>query len=187
MAEQQSITDMVNDLPKPETLEEQYIYALVCSVAGVTPKYGVAEKAAFKRIEQFWKAFWLVAAQKFKDLERPAADTVDSAAIINESIITQKLAENAVTLGKIDNNVQARLWNADRTEEVTTYMLHDGAVTTPKIADGAVTTPKLADGAVTTEKIADGAITTTQIALGTISWDNLDEALQEKINDKGLI
>ena len=183
----QTTAEMVNDLPKPETLEEQYMYALVCSVAGITPKYGVSESAAFKRMEQFWRAFWLVAAAKFKALETPAKDTVNSDAIINASIVTQKLAESSVTLDKIDGNVTARLWGVNRTGEVTTYTIHDSAVTTPKIADGAVTTPKLADGAVTTEKIGDGAITTQQIALGTISWDDLDEALQSKINDKGLL
>ncbi len=176
MAEQQSITDMVNDLPKPETLEEQYIYALVCSVAGVTPKYGVAEKAAFKRIEQFWKAFWLVAAQKFKDLERPAADTVDSAAIINGSITTKKLAETSVTLEKIDANVTARLWGVNRAGEVTEPMLHND-----------VKAKLLQSKNVVTDNIADEAITTQQIALGTISWDNLDEGLKNKINDNDIL
>jgi hypothetical protein len=67
----QTTNDLVNDLPKPETLEEQYMYALVCSVAGVTPKYGVAVDAAFKRLDQYWKAFWFVASSKFIDLDNP--------------------------------------------------------------------------------------------------------------------
>ena len=178
MAEQ-SILDIVNDLPKPETLEEQYMYALVCSVAGVTPKYGIATNADFKRLDKLWKAFWLVAAQKFKDLETPAADTVNSAAIQNDAIVTNKLADEAVTLGKIDADVQNRLWGVNRSGEVTESMLHNDAVSTNKIVDGAVTTQKIADGAVTSDKIANGSIT----------YNMLDSFLKGKIDnrDDGLL
>ena len=152
---QQSITDLVNNLPKPETLEEQYVYALVCSAAGVEPKYGVAANAAFKRMDQFWRAFWLVVGEKLTDLERPAANTVDSAAIQNSAIVTLKLSDGAVTLAKIDSNVADRLWAVDRTGEVTTYILHDSSVTTAKVEDSAVTTPKIADGSITYDKLDD--------------------------------
>ncbi len=168
----QSITELVNNLPKPETLEEQYMYALVCSVAGVTPRYGVAENAAFKRMDQFWKAFWLVASQKFTALETPAANSVSNEAIRNEAVTEEKVSPGAVTLDKLSDAVEGRLWDADR----------DESVITDYIADGAITTGKIDDSAVTTAKVADGAITSAKIAEQTIHMANLDQEIQDKLD-----
>ena len=53
----QTVAEMVEALPKPETLEEQYMYALACDLAGATPKYGVSNNA-FTRKEKYWLALW---------------------------------------------------------------------------------------------------------------------------------
>ena len=181
-----TINDLVNKLPKPETLEEQYMYALVCSVAGVTPKYGVASDAAFKRLEQYWKAFWLVASKKFTDLETPAANTVSNEAIRNnavttekvadESVTTEKVAGRSVTLEKLADEVVDRLWATNRNNTVTEAMLVS-----------AVREKLVGNTLVQTDNIADEAVTSAKIATGTIAWENLDANVQAKINDKGVL
>ena len=168
--------DLVNDLPKPETLEEQYMYALVCSVAGVTPKYGVASDAAFKRLEQYWKAFWLVASKKFTDLETPAANTVSNEAIRNNAVTTEKVAGRSVTLEKLADEVVDRLWATNRNNTVTEAMLVS-----------AVREKLVGNTLVQTDNIADEAVTSAKIATGTITWENLDANVQAKINDKGVL
>ena len=64
----QATYDMVDNLPKPETLEEQYMYSLVCDLAEVTPKYGISENA-FTRREKYWLALWKVLSYKISSLE----------------------------------------------------------------------------------------------------------------------
>ena len=61
----QTVSGIVENLPKPETLEEQYMYALVCSLAGVTPRRGISENA-FTRKEKYWYALWKVLEAKFE-------------------------------------------------------------------------------------------------------------------------
>ena len=75
----------------------------------------------------------------------------------NTSIITEKLAELAVTTAKIANLA------------VTAEKLANGAVTTEKLANLAVTAAKLADGSVTTPKLANGAVTAEKLASGLFS------------------
>ena len=64
----QSVSDIVEALPKPETLEEQYMYALVCDLAGVAPQYGISTNA-FKRKEKYWYALWQALSVKFEEAE----------------------------------------------------------------------------------------------------------------------
>ena len=110
----QTIADIVNALPKPATLEEQYMYKLVCATAGVTPKYGIAEDKAFRRMEQYWHAFSLATTKKFSDLEYPGENTVSTKAVQN----------GAITIDKLDAGVKARLWGESRNGEVTEAMLN---------------------------------------------------------------
>ena len=180
--EERTVREMVEDLPKPETLEEQYLYALVCSVAEVTPKYGVSQQAAFKRMEQYWKTFYLVAAAKFTALETPKKDSVYTIAIRDNAVTTGKVEDKAVTLGKLEDDVAARLWAVNRSKTVVTAYLADKAVTTDKINDASVTEDKLADNSVTTDKVEDGAITSAKIANGTIQLEDLDPTIQSKLN-----
>lgn len=75
-----------------------------------------------------------------------------SAAVLDGSIDTAKLADDAVTTAKIV----------------------DGNVTTDKLAADAVTNAKLADDAVQTENILSGAVTTAKIADANVTPAKLD-------------
>ena len=115
---EQTVIEEINSLPKPVTLEEQYMYKLVCSTAGVAPKYGIAEDKAFRRMERYWHAFYRAATAKFVDLEYPGENTVSTKAVQN----------GAITIDKLDTGVQARLWGVSRNKEVTLTMLADAIV-----------------------------------------------------------
>lgn len=132
-----TVIEEINSLPKPVTLEEQYMYKLVCSTAGVPPKYGISEDKAFRRMEQYWHAFYRAATAKFADLEYPGENTVSTAALQNE----------AVTLEKLDARIKARLWSETRSKEVTIAMLADAVVARLWGSDrtGEVTEVMLAD------------------------------------------
>ena len=172
----QTIRDMVEELPKPETLEEQYLYALVCSVAEVEPKYGISQQAAFKRMAKYWKTFYLVAAAKFTALETPGANSVSNEAIRNNAITNEKVSESAITLDKLADDVTERLWAENRNGTVTEAMLDSG-----------VQGKLIEDGRIGTQQLADGAVTSGKIAVGTITWDNLDSDLKNRISDDGLL
>jgi hypothetical protein len=81
-----------------------------------------------------------------------AANSINSAALIDLAVTTGKIADLAVTTGKIADNT------------VTTAKILDANVTTAKILDANVTTAKIADNAITTGKIADLTIVNEDIS-----------------------
>lgn len=92
------------------------------------------------------------------------------------SVVERKIAENAVTTGKIANS------------SVTKEKIMDGAVTTNKIHYDAVTTETINNSAVTTDKINDGAVTSRKIAEGAVSMDEIKDlaVVESKIDDKAV-
>lgn len=169
MALRTNYDDLVKSLPTPRTLEEQYLYGLICSVAEVDYP-NMAKTSPFTRMEQYWKAFYEVAGYKFKDLETPAENKVNSAAIqanaittaklannsvvsskiANASVTNSKLADSSVTISKLDNDIEARLLGDNR---ITEPMLKQ-SVQEKLLGYQNVTTDNLADGCVTKEKIS---------------------------------
>jgi len=95
---------------------------------------------------------------------------------VDDSVITQKIANNAVTTDKIAN---ASITTAKiDVQAVTTEKIADDNVTTIKIADSNVTTAKLADSAVTEDKIGFAAVTNTKIATDAVTTEKiLDDAI----------
>ena len=111
----QTLSEMINDLPKPVTREEQFLYSLICSTAGVTPRYAITQNPGFKRMEQFWRVFWLSLSAKVTDLETPGENSVNTAA----------LQSGAVTFDKLDAAVKSRLWSESRNGEVNVSNLNN--------------------------------------------------------------
>jgi hypothetical protein len=100
-----------------------------------------------------------------------ADNAVTTAKIADANVTNVKLADNAVSTTKIqDGNVTGPKL-ADNA--VSTPKIVDGAVTTAKLTDAGVTTAKLADGAITTAKIADGNVTAAKLADGAVTSDKL--------------
>lgn len=83
------------------------------------------------------------------------------------SITTAKLADKAVTAGKIDNLA------------VGTNQIADGSITTQKLADKAVTTEKIDTAAVDSNQLAPGAVESRHIKANAITESKLDSAVQE--------
>ena len=109
--------------------------------------------------------------------------SVDVAAIASQifrdgSVTERKLAERAVTGGKVaDNAVTARTIapgevdnNALAEQAVTAGKLAGGAVTAGALANGCVTRGKLAEDAVDTRNLMDGAVTSDKIEEGAVTF-----------------
>lgn len=91
-----------------------------------------------------------------------ASNAVTSGKIATGAVSTAKLADLAVNGDKIATGAIVTAKMGDLS--VTTEKLKNTAVTETKLADNAVTTAKLADNGITTAKVADGAITTAKLA-----------------------
>lgn len=151
----------INELPKPYSMEEQYLYALVCELAGVEPKEGyLAESTTFKspfwRMQQYWHAFCGAVGVRLGLPVIPDDDTVKLSALTSEV---------------------SDLLLAD--DKVTTDMLKNKIVTLPKLADE-VADRLLANKKVTEAMLAD-AVAGRLLASGRITEDMLVAALAEKL------
>ena len=91
------------------------------------------------------------------ELRAYAANTVGSADIIDESILSQDIKNGEVK--NSDIGVSA----------VTNSKIANGAVSNPKIGAGAVSNSKLASNSVTLSKMAPNSINTTQILDGAVT------------------
>jgi hypothetical protein len=105
----------------------------------------------------------------------------------NSSIISQAIADSAVTTAKVQDAsiteaklaansvVTAKVANSSITEDkiandaVTASKILNGSIGTTKISDGSVTDAKIVSNSVTNEKIANDAVTTAKIADSSIS------------------
>ncbi len=88
-----------------------------------------------------------------EDLNIEVLNAVMGFEIANNSIFSEKIADNAITTDKIANDT----------------------VSTDKIEDGAVTSDKLANDTVSTDKIEDGAVTSDKLANDSITWGNIND------------
>ncbi|KKK96328.1 hypothetical protein LCGC14_2663870, partial [marine sediment metagenome] len=111
----------------------------------------------------------LVVKSDGSGIETQALDQVDTGAIADEAVTTEKLAALAVTTAKI-----AAL-------AVTTAKIAALAVTTAKIALLAVDTAQLAADAVDGTKIEDDAVDSEHIAAGAVDDEHLGTEVLERV------
>lgn len=152
-----SYEDIIANLPKPQTLEEQYLYSIVCTVAKVD--YNVPYNSPFWRKEKYLKALWLISEGKINEPVIPGDNTVS----------TDKIKNNAVTENKLAISVSDKLLGIGR---VTEQMIADSSVTKNKL-DPAVSSKLLAAGNVSTDTLAALAVTSDKIANGAVSKSKL--------------
>lgn len=164
---------LVAELPAPQTKEEQYIYALVCSVAEVD-NVNKLSNSPFWRLEQYWRAFYAVMDARLGAFLStiPKEGEVDNAAIQNSSISTNKLTPQ----------VEARLLGNKR---VTEAMLVD-ALAEKLLSSGRITEDMLVK-AITDRLLGDNRITTSMLQNGCVTEDKLSSDVKEKLNKKGLV
>jgi len=103
-----------------------------------------------------------VTSTKLNDLGSPTA------ALTPASIGTADIADNAITLDKVNANAvgTSQLIN----DSVNSDKILDASVIESKLATDAVTTGKIEDLAVTTDKIGNGQVTPTQLSTGAPTW-----------------
>lgn len=153
--------EIVEALPEPKTIEEQFLYAWACTLAGVT--YDSPFPAPIYRKDQLLKAIWQITQNRMVTPTVIWDESVDSQNLCNGAVTTRTLAKNAVTSDNI----------ADET--VTTNNLSDGLVTTRKLADDSVTTEKIKDEAVDTTNLKDQAVTTDKLSDGSVTTKKLED------------
>lgn len=155
-----TIFEEIDQLPKPYSMEEQYLYALVCELARVAPKEGylvkqMTFKSPFWRLQQYWHAF---------------------SGAVEERLGTIVPDENTVSMETL-------------TKEVTDGLLGEGKVTTPMIVDKNVTLSKLADAVAdrllgdkrVTEAMLADAVADRLLASGKITEEMLVAAVRDKL------
>lgn len=190
--------DIIKGLPHPQTIEEQFLYAWACTLAGVS--YSNPFPAPIYRKDQLLKGIWQITRNRMVTPTVIWDGSVDSNGLQDGAVSSNKLTSNAVTTQKIADQAvsEDKLANQSVTtnklvdQTVTTDKLADQAVTTDKLVDQAVTTAKLADQAVTTDKLADHAVTTTKLdvtvvqhLLGSSETGIVQQPSVEKITESG--
>lgn len=173
--------EIINNLPKPYSSEEQYLYSIACVVAEVP--YEIPFQNAFWRKEQYLKAIWQIAIEKVAEPTVPDDDTITNEKIVDRTITEIKLAQE----------VADKLLGDDR---ITTSMLKDGAITTDKIINNAITAEKLAENAIILKNLSKevtnllltanhvGIIQQSQINKITESGDTLTlDIIKNKVNE----
>ena len=130
--------EIIDKLPKPFDLEEQYLYSVACTVAQVP--YEIPFKNPFWRKEQYLKALWEIATEKVIEPNIPDNDSVTSEQLRAGSVITSKVADRAITEIKLAQDIVNRLL---ANNAITTAMLQNLCVTTDKIAGSSITSEKL--------------------------------------------
>jgi hypothetical protein len=113
-----------------------------------------------------------------------ATGKVTSAKILDATIATADLADNAVTSVKITDGAIATADLADNT--VTSAKIADAtivnadmasnAISSAKILDGTIASADLATSAVTTDKISTSAVTTDKITIGAVTGTKIAQA-----------
>ena len=159
--------DIIDNLPKPYSAEEQYLYSIACVVAEVP--YEIPFQNAFWRKEQYLKAIWQIA------IEKVAEPTIPS----DETVTTDKIIDKAITEIKLAQEVTDKLLGDDR---ITTSMLQDSSVTTGKIDDSAVTEVKLTQEVIN-KLLGDDRITTSMLQDNSVTIGKIDEEIEQKLLD----
>ena len=103
-----------------------------------------------------------VTSTKLNDLGSPTA------ALTPASIGTADIADNAITLDKVNANAVGTSQLID--DSVNSDKILDASVIESKLATDAVTTGKIEDLAVTTDKIGNGQVTPTKLSTGAPTW-----------------
>lgn len=116
---------LIDELPAPQTKEEQYIYALVCSVADVKNKNKLSD-SPFWRLEKYWRAFYLITADNLKKNNDVIAGIQDnvSANTDNIAINTKSIETNAGNIFSNTRDIKRNADGIDRLDAVKANVKH---------------------------------------------------------------
>lgn len=90
-----------------------------------------------------------------------AGNRLDTIAVSDGAVTTQKLADNSVSSIKI------------QTDAITNAKVANGAIGTSELIDGSVTNIKIQDNAITLQKIQDNAVIGSKLADNSITFSKL--------------
>ena len=139
--------EKVAALPKPHSLEEQYMYTLICHLAEV--ECPLPAQNPVWRLDQYWKVFSEIAEARVAAPVVPGYNTVSTDTIQEAAVVADKIKDGTITLIKLATEITTLLLGEGK---VTEEMLHT-EVAARLLGEGNVETGNLADGAVTKEKL----------------------------------
>jgi len=152
-------TELKSDLGNPTNPGTGVTWTSLSSGASIpSSAVWLAERHTTKNVTSAW-AITAIAAY------------VSSTLMVPGSVITEKIAANAITTAKILNSAI----NADKiaNNAVTVNKILDNSINSDKIANNAVTTAKILDDAIDTDKIAANAVSTNEIAANAITANEI--------------
>lgn len=113
-------------------------------------------------------------------------DQLGTTQIADKAVTTEKLADESVTTGKLDDGAVTADKIAD--SSVDTAKIKENAVTNEKLADQSVDNSKIASDAVTYEKIKNGSVIPDKIGEGAVTTEKIETkaVTNEKIGDSAV-
>ena len=106
--------------------------------------------------------------------------------LLDNEVVTSKIADSAVTENKIANSAVTtdKIANSTGTQDgIITSKIANSAITTEKIANNAITTDKIStfvagnsNTGISTVKIQDSAVTTAKIAGSAVTTDKIEDS-----------
>ncbi|MFC1617615.1 hypothetical protein ACFL2K_05295, partial [Candidatus Margulisiibacteriota bacterium] len=143
-----------------------------------TGRVGIGTKAPSEKMEVAGN----VKANYFKG-NGSYLTNINTTSLSNFSITNEKIADNAVTSGKVlDGTIST---NDLANSLITNAKLAADAVTSGKITNGTISTDDLANSLITNAKLAASAVTSAKISNGTIINEDLAEGSFSKIREVG--
>ncbi len=141
--------DKIAKLPKPHSLEEQYMYKLICNLAEVECQE--PPQNPVWRMDQYWKLFSEIAEARVNAPVKIGFQTVGTDELKDDAVVSDKIRDGTITLVKL-------------AEEITALLLGEGKVTEAML-DNDVASKLLGAGNVQTANIANGAVTVEKLSL----------------------
>lgn len=158
---------IIDELPKPQTAEDQYMYSFACTLAGIS--YNTPFQSPFYRKDKYWKA--ILDIEGLRILDKITGDMIDSGTIKSENI-----SNGAISKEKIDESLNDAIYGDER---VDTSAIRNKAVTIEKISDD-VANRLLAKSNVTEDNLAE-KVKNKLLGSKNVTKFNLSDDLSSKL------
>lgn len=192
---QEEYDNIIKELPLPYSLEEQYLYSIVCATAKVG--YEIPFQNPYWRKERYLKALWQIAEMKANEDVIPSDNTVSTPKIVDGAVTSIKVADGAISEVKIADEAVVASKIADKAiviaklaQEVESLLLGDNRVNLDMLAtevtnrllptDGI--TPSQISNALAMLLLGDNKVSTSMLQNNCVTMDKLSKEVQDKLN-----
>lgn len=159
--------EIIQELPKPQTAEEQYMYSFACTLAGVP--YDTPFQSPFYRKDKYWKA--IMNLEGLRVLDKITGDMIDLGAIN-----TNNIADGAISKDKLNQALVDAVFGDGR---VDTSAIQNGAVTSDKLSND--TRQRLLASENVSELNLSKAVKNKLLQSGNVKEENLSQGILNKL------